>query len=110
MVWAPSRAEKNLNRPQYVGVGVARTAKEKGQGSRRKMDTGLFLRSERSGWSQNRKLKPGTEWSMHRMDSQAGRVRGGEVGDSSERETRLRREGAERGYLEGVGFCKSREG
>lgn len=46
MVWAASRAEKNLNRYQYVGVGVARTAKEKGQGSWRKMDTGLYQKRQ----------------------------------------------------------------
>lgn len=92
---------------------MARTAKEKGQGSWRKMDIGLFLRRERSGWSQNRKLKPGTEWSTHRMDSRSGRVRGGEVGDSSEGD----QAGSEKelsvgtqDLREGVGFCKSREG
>lgn len=49
------------------------------------MDAGIFLRREsRSGRSrENRKLKTWREWSKPRMDSQVGRVRGREAGDSS---------------------------
>lgn len=90
----PEQAQMEL---KYIGVGVARTTKEKGQGSWRKMDTGLFLR--RGEWAQPEPEAEAGERVEYAQDGFPGRQGEGRRGRLQFRgRPGWIGEGAERGY------------